>query len=196
MDIKRKVYNILILGKEILGVLRNYIPFKFWRIQYQSFPKIRGKVFINSYGNVRLGRDVMINSNIESSQLGFFPKTILHTSKSGTIIIEDNVGISNATLNAREKIHIKKGARLGAGVKIYDNDFHDLYRENREDVTEVVPAKEVIVGENAFVGAGSIVLKGVHIGKNAIIGAGSVVTKDVPDNEVWAGNPAKYLKNR
>ena len=61
---------------------------------------------------------------------------------------------------------------------------------------EVVPAKEVIVGESAFVGAGSIVLKGVHIGKNAIIGAGSVVTKDVPDYEVWAGNPAKYLKNR
>ena len=46
----------------------------------------------------------------------------------------------------------------------------------------------------AFIGAHSIVLKGVTIGKHSVIGAGSVVTKNIPDNEVWAGNPARFIR--
>lgn len=196
MDTKRKIYNLLVRAKEVLGVLRNIIPFKFWKVQYQSFPKIRGKIFLNNYGTIKLGNNVMINSNLESSQLGFYPRTIFHTGRNGTIVLEDNVGLSNVTLYARDEITIKKGARLGAGVKIYDNDFHDLYHEHKNEILEKIPTKAVIVGENAFIGAGTIVLKGVHIGENAIVGAGSVVTRNVPDNEVWAGNPACYIKSR
>lgn len=51
----------------------------------------------------------------------------------------------------------------------------------------------VNIGDNVFVGAGSIVLPGVKIGENSIIGAGSVVTKDIPPNTVAAGNPAKVI---
>lgn len=49
------------------------------------------------------------------------------------------------------------------------------------------------IGNEVFVGAGSIILPGVHIGNRVIIGAGSVVTKDIPDNSVAAGNPAKVI---
>lgn len=49
------------------------------------------------------------------------------------------------------------------------------------------------IGNTVFIGAGSIIMPGVTIGNEAIIGAGSVVTKDVPDNCVYAGNPAKFL---
>lgn len=47
-----------------------------------------------------------------------------------------------------------------------------------------------------FIGAHSIILKGVTIGECAIIGAGSVVTKDVGDDEIWGGNPAKCIRKR
>ena len=53
--------------------------------------------------------------------------------------------------------------------------------------------KNVFIGNKVFIGAGSIVLPGVTIGDNAIIGAGSVVTKDVPENVVFAGNPARLI---
>ena len=54
--------------------------------------------------------------------------------------------------------------------------------------------KDIHIGENAWLGAGVIVLPGVTIGKNSIIGAGSVVTKDIPDNVVAVGNPCRVLR--
>jgi maltose O-acetyltransferase len=53
----------------------------------------------------------------------------------------------------------------------------------------------VKIGDNVFIGAGSIILPNVKIGNNVIIGAGSIVTKDVPDNSLVAGNPAKHFKD-
>lgn len=54
-------------------------------------------------------------------------------------------------------------------------------------------AANVVIGDNVFVGAGSIILPGVHIGNRVIIGAGSVVRHDIPDNSVAVGNPAKVV---
>lgn len=54
-------------------------------------------------------------------------------------------------------------------------------------------AANVTIGDDVFVGAGSIILHGVHIGNRVIIGAGSIVTKDIPANSVAAGNPAKVI---
>ncbi len=54
--------------------------------------------------------------------------------------------------------------------------------------------KDVFIGENAWIGAGVVIVPGVHIGKNAVIGAGSVVTKDIPDNMLAAGVPCKVLR--
>ncbi len=52
------------------------------------------------------------------------------------------------------------------------------------------------IGEYAFIGARTIICSNVEIGENSIVGAGSVVTKNIPPNEIWAGNPAKFIKRR
>lgn len=53
--------------------------------------------------------------------------------------------------------------------------------------------EEIVIGDNVFLGAGAIILPGVHVGDGAIIGAGSIVTKDVNEYTVVAGNPAKFI---
>lgn len=67
-------------------------------------------------------------------------------------------------------------------------------RKSKDDMKNRAE-KPVLIKDNAFIGAHSIILKGVTIGENSIIGAGSVVTKSVPDNQIWAGNPAKFIRN-
>ena len=52
------------------------------------------------------------------------------------------------------------------------------------------------IGRDCYFGTGAIVLGGAHVGDGAVIGAGSVVTKDVPPYQMWAGNPARYIRDR
>ena len=80
-------------------------------------------------------------------------------------------------------------------MKIYDTDFHKLSDGQRE-LNDRKRARKaaVTIEDKAFVGAHSILLKGVTVGKGAVIGAGSVVTRDIPPGEVWAGNPAVRIK--
>lgn len=83
---------------------------------------------------------------------------------------------------------------LGGG-KLYDTDFHSIcYEERIQKPDPGIKSKPILIKEGAFIGAHSIVLKGVTVGRHSVIGAGSVVTKDIPDNEVWAGNPAHFIK--
>jgi maltose O-acetyltransferase len=53
----------------------------------------------------------------------------------------------------------------------------------------------ITIGDNVFIGANSVILPNVSIGSNVIVGAGSVVTKDIPDDSVYAGNPARYIRS-
>jgi acetyltransferase-like isoleucine patch superfamily enzyme len=89
-----------------------------------------------------------------------------------------------------ENIHVCKHVHITARVSILthylDTTKNGIYWRSGH----------VYIGDNAFIGTGTIISKDVTIGKNCIIGAGSVVTKDIPDNEIWAGNPARFIKKR
>lgn len=74
-------------------------------------------------------------------------------------------------------------------------DFYSLLPEDRLSVPDIhIRTKAIRIDDNAFIGGSSIILKGVHIGENSVVGAGSVVTRDIPANQIWGGNPARFLK--
>jgi acetyltransferase-like isoleucine patch superfamily enzyme len=84
-------------------------------------------------------------------------------------------------------ITIEDDVQIAANVQLISNN-HDPYDRM------VIICKPVLIKKKAWIGAGATILPGVTVGENAIVGAGSVVTKDVPDNAVVAGNPAKLIK--
>lgn len=80
---------------------------------------------------------------------------------------------------------------VGPNVSIY-TACHSIHPEERNSRQEW--ALPVTIGDNVWIGGSVTILPGVTIGNNVTIGAGSVVVKDVPDNELWAGNPARFIK--
>lgn len=114
----------------------------------------------------------------------------------GNLCIGKHSGMTNSTINCHDSITIGECVNIGAGCVIVDSDFHSLHWRDRMDGTDITKKRNapVVIKDLAFIGMHSIILKGVTIGEKSIIGAGSVVSKDVPDGEIWAGNPARFIK--
>lgn len=112
----------------------------------------------------------------------------------GNCIIGNNVRIGSYSCVDRGNMH---DTIIGDNVKI-DNLVHIAHNvnigKNTMIVAGVVVCGSVKIGESCFIGANSTIRQKLTIGNNVIVGMGSVVTKNIPDNEIWAGNPAKFLK--
>ena len=91
---------------------------------------------------------------------------------------------------APDKVYIGNNVTITAGTKILTHYLDPLVAGRRFRLGEVH------IEDDVFIGVNVIICNSVTIGKGAIVGAGSVVTKDIPPYEVWAGNPARFIKKR
>ena len=82
---------------------------------------------------------------------------------------------------------IEDDVLVAANVQLISNN-HDLYDH------QILTCKPVVLKRNCWIGAGATILPGVTVGENAVVGAGSVVTRDVEANTVIVGNPARVVK--
>lgn len=87
-------------------------------------------------------------------------------------------------------ITIGDDCMMAQNVCITDADWHGLYDRS----AQIGSTEEVTIEDNVWIGDSVMVCKGVHIGENAVIGAGSIVTRDIPANAIAAGNPAAVVK--
>ncbi|MBZ9637599.1 sugar O-acetyltransferase [Clostridium sp. FP1] len=117
-----------------------------------------------------------------------------------TFIGENFFANFNTTILDDGKIYIGDNVMFGPNVSIMATS-HPLISEERiamkyEDghVSMSEYAKEIHIGNNVWIACNVVVCGGVHIGNNAVIGAGSIVTKDIPDNYLACGNPCKPIR--
>lgn len=174
----------------------NYIIFKYRRVELLGEINIRGRIvcMASPSSTIRIGKGVRINSAKWANMIGGDCRTIITASEDAEIIIGNNVAISNSAIVARKRIIIEDNVMIGGNCRIYDTDFHSLKFKYRSEGFEDIKDLPVTIKNGAFIGAHSIILKGVTIGSKSIVGAASVVTKNIPDGEIWAGNPAKYIR--
>jgi acetyltransferase-like isoleucine patch superfamily enzyme len=149
-----------------------------------------------------IGKKVVLNSDAVHSNTALTYNCTLACGLNGTIVIGDNSMLNGVSITAYKKVIIGKNCQIASCTLISDTDFHPIdpsirlresmgYKIDHSDVNK----EEVLIGDNVWIGWGSIILKGVKIGNNSIIAAGSVVVNDIPANVIAAGNPAKVKKN-
>lgn len=176
--------------------LKRYIEFKIFHVDCGESLSVRGKILLGWKVNLTLGDHVIINSGVKGNPnpVGNEMLTSFTTVYDGKIVIGNRVGISNSCFFSQESIIIEDDVMIGGGCMIFDTDFHPLSYQSRiiddQNKTKSAPVR---ICKGAFIGARSIIMKGVTIGEHSVVGAGSVVTKSIPKDEVWGGNPARFI---
>lgn len=165
--------------------------------------EVRGSV--NVYGMPRiicsgtmvLEDGVTLDSNSMSNMAGIVHPCSIEVTSGGKVFVGKNSGMSGVLICCQESVFIGENVGIGANVTIYDNDSHPInpYERIHSSDPHLTKTKPVVIDDYAWIGANAMILKGVHIGRGAVIGAGSVVTSDVPELTIYAGNPARYIKD-
>lgn len=140
--------------------------------------------------NCKIGKDTKIYDFVN-----LYGATIGNHCMIGTFVeIQENVVIG-------DKVKIESHSFICSGVTIEDGAFigHHVVFTNDKYPRSVSPEwklEKTVVKKNAAIGSNVTLLPGITIGENALVGAGSVVTKDVPANGVVVGNPAKIIHKK
>ena len=173
------------------------IIFWLFNVKHKNFMSFGIPIIdIKPNGIFIIGDQFSMVNDAKTSTLGKNNKCKFLIYSNAILQIGNNVGMSNTIIVATKSIIIGNNVMIGGGVTIVDTDFHSYNSKHwHSEMDEVyMIKKEVLIKDNVFIGMDSIILKGVTIGSNVIIGAGSVVSKNIPDNEIWAGNPARFIK--
>ncbi|MBC7489093.1 MAG: acyltransferase [Glaciimonas sp.] len=180
--------------KKIFGCgdwLHNYVILRINGVKFGKNLVINGRIQISNHGSIEIGDDVIINSGLRHNPIGGHTKTVFIVYSSGILKIGNRVGISNSTIVAQEIVMICDGALVGGGCNIWDTDFHSLDANIRGTTHDRGATRPVYIGEMAFLGAHSIVLKGSRIGRRSIVGAGSVASFNLPDDQIFPTRRSK-----
>lgn len=130
------------------------------------------KIISRKNCNIKVGHNVRI-----------MEQSTISATNGGKLIIGNNVGIGEHNIiKCQEKISIGEGTLFGPNVFVYDHD-HMFDAVNGVD-RKKFNISEVVIGNNCWIGANVVILKGTHIGDNVVIGAGCVIHGSIPSGVV------------
>lgn len=146
---------------------------------------------VDNGGTIKIGKNCIYRSSATSNRIGLNHRCIISATplQDSTCKIEigENCGFSGTSIWCFKSIKIGNNVRCGANTLIMDGDAH--FEDSR-----TLPPRPIIIHNNVFIGANTVVKKGVTIGENTVIGMNSVVTHDIPANSIAVGCPCKVIR--
>lgn len=148
--------------------------------------RVVGTLDIRGPGTVIFGDNCFVHST-------YIQRTTPWTHSADAVIKFGNgVGLAGTRLGCQYRIEVGDNCGL-SDSRILDTDFHNARDTGGNRQGSAGSAQAVRIGNNVWLGTGSMILKGVTIGDNAVVGAGAVVGTNVPPNVIVFGNPAKVI---
>lgn len=189
---------ILIQANMIFSTVRTRLCFAIQGCVIGNGFRSTGRICIKARanGDIVLGDYVRLLAHWRSNRVGLSGPVILQTWEGGKIEIGDHSGASSVVISSRSGVRIGRHVNIGGNVRIFDHDFHALdaaVRRSPRDCQNCA-TRPITIGDDVFIGAESMILKGVEIGDRTIVGAGSVVTRSFPADVVVCGNPATVVR--
>lgn len=178
--------------RNIIALLRGNVKclclkmFNGGRFSYYPFLRVMEDVDfrLESKSILSMGKGVLIDS-----------RTVISSTDGGKLILGDMVGVNcNSMIMCHDSITIGDNTIMGPGVLIYDHD-HD-YNSTEGVKRNIYKSTPVSIGNNCWIGAGSIILRGTTIGNNCLIAAGSVVKGNYPDGSVVIQTREEVVKQK
>jgi len=145
-------------------------------------------------GKISIGDNFYFSSGDGVNPIASNLQGSIYVEQGASLNIGNNVGMSSTRMWIHDSVTIGDNVKIGACVLITDTDAHPMDYKVRRASNEETKSAPIVIEDDVWVGAHSIILKGVTIGARSIIGAGSVVTRSIPADCVAAGNPCKVIK--
>jgi acetyltransferase-like isoleucine patch superfamily enzyme len=174
------------------------LKFRVWSVRVGEGLRVTGPIRLNIHPTAlcEIGKGCTIHSSYRANPVGAGQMPVLHVGRGARLMIGNNVGLSHTVIVCAEAVTIEDRVYLGGGTFISDTDSHSLIASQRLQKNDTeVKTRPVCIRQSSFVGGYAVLLKGAEIGEEAVIGAGAVVTGRVPPREIWAGNPARFIRN-
>lgn len=146
-------------------------------------------------GKIKIGDNFYFSSGYGVNPISSNLQGAIYMEKGASLKIGNNVGMSSTRMWIHDSVTIGDNVKIGACVLITDTDAHPLDYLARRSSNEGTKSAPIVIEDDVWVGAHSIILKGITIGARSIIGAGSVVVRSIPADCVAAGNPCKVIKS-
>ena len=181
----------------------NPLKFKNAGVRMGSNAVLRNRIYLKKRGNsvMEMGNHVVISSGGGINPLCRNICAEIFVDDGARLSIGSQTGMSSPTIWCQHEITIGSRVLIGGDVIIIDTDAHSLdYRDRRNEwipnsgALKKAKCAPIHIGDDVLIGTRAVILKGVTIGDRSIIAAGAVVCSDVPADELWGGNPAKFIK--
>lgn len=191
----------MIIGRVVNYTLRKFVGFVISRkkglkagreVNFNGMPLVH----ITDGALVEIGDYCTFNSRNFGYHVNMFSSVKLMADRNGAKIkVGNHTRIHGSCLHAYELIEIGSRCLIAANCQIMDSNGHEISEVNVSNrINTTSGSKPIIIGDDVWIGTGSIILPGVNIGNGSVISAGSVVTKSVPEMCLVGGNPAKVIR--
>ena len=164
----------------VLAAIRTGYRIRYPRLSYGHGVAILGRLKIQEGTRVLLGDRVRVKGRVTING-------------GGVVTVGADTLLNGCWIGGRSSVTIGAGCLI-SDCDITDSDFHNLEPSRRHAPPDERTQRPVHLGENVWVGAHAMVLKGSTVGANSVVGAGAVVRGEVPADVVVVGNPAKVVK--
>lgn len=156
---------------------------------------IPGKVsWVIRGGKFSIGDNFYFSSGDGVNPIASNLQGAVYMENGASLNIGNNVGMSSTRMWIHDSVTIGDNVKIGACVLIMDTDAHPIDYLKRRSSSFGTKSAPIVIEDDVWIGAHSIILKGVRIGARSVIGAGSVVTKSIPQDCVAVGNPCRIIK--